>query len=296
MQKGLVSVLCLSMNHEKYVQQGYSSVLAQTYKNIEVLYVDNNSKDRTFEIADALFSQSGLPYKGYKRTENYGISANLNFLLKEARGEFIAILSGDDWWETDNIQHKVDSFSSNPGYGLVYGNGYKYYEFEKSQHLFYDKEQKSGWLFKDLLKGNNFFAVSVISRHDALKEIGFFNESMLIEDWDMYLRMAEKYTIGYLEKPTCYSRITGRNLSSNIAFMNKGYETYFEKYKEYPEMQIAKRNIKLGQVYQLANEAPGFNSLKYILCNFQFNTSYIKQLIICVAGMVGFKINKKNKR
>lgn len=294
MQKGLVSVLCLSMNHELYVEQGVNSIINQTYRNIEILYADNNSKDNTYEIADKLFKESGLPYKGFKRTENYGISANLNFLLKEARGEFIALLSGDDWWEIDNLQCKIDFFNQHEHYGQVYGNGYKYFQYENRKHLFYETEQKSGYIFNDLLKGNLFYGISVISRYEALKDIGFFDEEMPMEDWDMYLRMAEKYQIGYLHKPTCVSRITGKNLSSNIEFMNKGYEIYFKKYAKYPEMAIAKKNIKLAQAFQLAYYSPSFKSLGYILKNFQFNASYIKQVIRCIAGIAGIKQKVKS--
>ncbi|MEI9912652.1 MAG: glycosyltransferase family A protein [Bacteroidota bacterium] len=290
MQKGLVSVLCLSMNHDQYVEQGYSSVLNQTYRNLEILYVDNNSKDKTFEIADKLFRNSGLPYKGFKRTESYGISANLNFLLKEATGEFIAVLSGDDWWENDNLKLKIDCFNSDSGYGLVYGNGYKYFELEKKQHVFYTEMQKSGFLFNDLLKGNLFFAGSVVSRYEALKEIGFFDENLPMEDWDMYLRMAEKYKIGYVHQPITYSRVTGKNLSSNIEFMDKGYEFYFKKYAKYPEIAEAKKNIKLAHAYQLARYSPGLKSLKYIIGNMQWSSGYFKQVIRCLAGMTGIRI------
>jgi glycosyltransferase involved in cell wall biosynthesis len=295
MQKGLVSVLCLSMNHEKFVEQGYTSVLNQTYKHIEVLYADNNSKDRTFEIADSIFKKSSVAYKGFKRTENYGISANLNFLLKEATGEFIAILSGDDWWEPDNLELKVSYFNRNPEFGLLYGNGYKYFELEKRKHLFYEVEQKSGFLFNDLLRGNFFYAGSVVTRHNCLKEIGFFDENLTIEDWDMHLRMAEKYPIGYIHEPLSYSRVTGNNLSSNIEFMNKGYEYYFKKYAKYPEMREVQKGVKLSQAFQLANYSPGLKSLKYILTNMQWNSGYIKQVIRCIAGMVGIKFNVKGK-
>lgn len=294
MEKGLVSVLCLSMNHERYVEQGYTSIFKQSYRNIEILYVDNNSKDRTFETADQLFKQSGFPYKGFKRTSNYGISANLNFLLKEAKGEYIAVLSGDDWWEEDNLELKVNLFLKDTEVGLVYGNGVKYFEKENRQHLFYDSEQKSGYLFRDLLQGNLFFAVSVVSRHEALRSIGFFDEHLPMEDWDMYLRMAEKYKIAYLHKPTCVSRITGNNLSSNIEFMNEGYKYYFKKYAQYPEMTQAKRNIKLYQAYQLSFYSPGWKSLVYILRNLQFNSSYLKQIVRCLGGMVGIKFGNKS--
>jgi glycosyltransferase involved in cell wall biosynthesis len=293
MVNGLVSVLFISMNHEKYVEQGARSVLNQTWKNLEILFVDNHSADRTFEIADEIFRESGIAYKGFRREKSFGISANLNFLLKEAQGEFIAVLSGDDWWEDINLEEKVKLLNSDTSLGLVYGNGYKYFEYEKRQERFFETVQKQGYLFRELLKGNMFFAVSVVSRHRALKDIGCFDETMLIEDWDMYLRMAEKYQIGYLHSATCFSRITGKNLSSNLQFMNKGYGAYFKKYGMHPEMQLARKGIKLGQAYQLASESPGLSSLKYILGNLQLNPSYLKQIIRCLLGMVGFRQRKK---
>jgi glycosyltransferase involved in cell wall biosynthesis len=289
MQKGLVSVLFISMNHEKYVEQGALSVLNQSWSELEILFVDNNSADRTFEIADVVFRNSGFPYKGFKRKENYGISANLNFLLKEANGEFIAVLSGDDWWDNDNLMMKINYLNDHQQVGLVYGNGYKFFQYENRKHLFYDKMQKSGNLFSDLLKGNLFFAVSVISRREMLEQIGGYDEQMPMEDWDMYLRMAEQHEIGYLDNPTCYSRITGKNLSNNIEFMNAGYAQYFKKYKKYPEMRIARQNIKMAQAFQLAHYSPGIKSLLYILKNFQFKKGYIKQIIRCFSGMIGVR-------
>ena len=292
MHEGLVSVLLLSMNHELYVEQSCISVINQSYRNIEVLYVDNNSSDKTFEIADKIFKNSGLPYKGYKRKENYGISANLNFLLKEAKGEFVAVLSGDDWWENENLQLKVDKLIANPEFGLVHSNGHRYFEQEKKFRVFYEKEQKSGYLFEDLLSGNLFSATSIVYRYEAMKAVGFFDEKMTIEDWDMNLRVAEKYMIGYLHKPVTYVRITRKNTSSNIEFMDNGYEYYLEKYAKYPQMKEAKRNLKLAHAYELATFSPGLKSLGYILKNFQWKQNYFKQIVRCVAGMIGIRAKK----
>lgn len=284
--KGLISVLCLSMNHELYVKQAYESVVNQTYRNIEVIYVDNNSKDKTFEIADAVFKRSGLPYKGYKRQENYGISPNLNFLLKQATGEFVAVLSGDDWWELSNLEEKKKCFDKDPQYGMVYGNGYIYYQKEQRPELYYKAEQRSGSLFKELLNGNFIFAASVVVKTSVMRTLGNYDENSPIEDWDMWLRITEKFPIGYVGAPSVYSRYTGSNLSSNIEFMNKGFNYIFNKYRAYPQIKIAKKNIRMAQAYQLASTAPGWSSLSYILKNFQWNLKYIRQISRCLGGMV----------
>jgi glycosyltransferase involved in cell wall biosynthesis len=287
--KGLVSILCLSMNHERYVEQAYTSVINQTWRNIEIIYVDNNSKDQTFEISDSIFKRSGLPYKGHKRKENYGISANLNYLISQASGEYVAVLSGDDWWELDNIEEKVKVFNQDPALGMVYGNGYIYYQKEQKAVLNYKDEQRSGKLFKELLYGNFLFAASVMVKTSVMKDLRNYDEESPIEDWDMWLRISEKYPIGYSHKPTVYSRYTGSNLSSNIEFMNKGFNYIFNKYKAYPEIRIAKKNIRMAQAYQLASTKPGWNSLSYILRHLQWNPKYIRQVFRCLGGMLGNK-------
>jgi glycosyltransferase involved in cell wall biosynthesis len=285
-EQPLVSVLCLSMNHEPYVRQAYTSVINQTYRNIEVLYQDNNSMDKTFEIADNLFKECGLPYQGFKNNEGWGISRNLNFLLKKAKGKFIALLSGDDWWGPDNLDVKVGLFIENPGYGLVYGNGYIYYEKDKSRQIFYGKEQLSGNVFRELLKGNFMMGASVVMNADAIKATGLYDENSPIEDWDMWLRIAQQFSVGYSHQPTIFSRVTGNNLSSNINFMNKGFAYIFNKYALYPEIKIAKKNIQLGQAYQLASNDPGMGTLSYILKNFQWNIKYVVQIKRCLLGML----------
>jgi alpha-1,3-rhamnosyltransferase len=284
------------MNHEKYASQGCTAVLDQTYRNIEIIYADNNSKDRTFEIADELFRKSGLPYKGFKRTENYGISANVNFLLQHARGEFIAFLSADDWWANDHIQNSVDLFTANPDYGLIYSNGHLYKQSDASQFVFYEQQQPSGWVFNKLLQGNFIHAVSAVIRSEVLKKVGGFDENSPIEDWEMWLRISEKYQVGYVHQPSVFYRVTGNNLTSNLDFMNKGFDYIFKKYAAHPEVSIAKKNIKLGQAYQLASTKPGFASLRYILKNYQWNLKYTKHVVRCLLGMAGWKDKKHLKK
>lgn len=292
MIKGLVSVLCLSMNHEKYVGQCVSSIVNQSYRNIEILYADNNSRDKSFEIADQAFGKSGMSYKGFKRSESYGISQNLNFLLKQARGEYLAYISADDWWEPSHIEKKLLLFSIDPSYGMIYGNGYSYNDKTGEELLFFEKEQPSGNLFNYLLTGNKIPALSVFIRMDVMNTVGFFDEDSPVEDWELWLRIAEKYKIGYVSTPAFHYRVGESNISNNLAYMNKGFAYVFKKYADYPEIKEAKRNIAMGQAYQLASRAPGWKSLFYILRRFQFNKQYVKHIVRCIAGMFGVRIPK----
>ena len=93
----MVSVFLLSWNHEKYIEQAVRSILSQTYKEIEIVFVDNNSSDNSFNIAVQIFETAGISFKAFKREKDYNIAANLNYLLSNSDGQYICILSADDW-------------------------------------------------------------------------------------------------------------------------------------------------------------------------------------------------------
>ena len=113
-KKPLISVLCLTMNHAHFVEHSFKTLVNQTCRDFEILYIDNNSRDNSFEIADKVFKGSQLPYKNFRRTENYGIAANLNYLLKMAQGRYIAALCGDDFWELTNLEERVNYYIEHP--------------------------------------------------------------------------------------------------------------------------------------------------------------------------------------
>src|SRR5437660_435655 len=100
----MVSVLLLSWNHEKYIEQSIRSLIDQTYKNIEIIFLDNNSSDKTFSTGVDLLKQSGVKYEAYQTGSNYGIPRNLNFLFAKSQGEYICLASGDDWFHKANIE------------------------------------------------------------------------------------------------------------------------------------------------------------------------------------------------
>ncbi|MEO7561807.1 MAG: glycosyltransferase family A protein [Ferruginibacter sp.] len=290
----LVSVLCVSMNHAKYVGQSFTSVVNQTYRNIEILYIDNNSSDDSFEIADNIFKNSGLTYQGFKREKSYGLSANLNLLIAFAKGKYITAQSGDDWWELNNIEEKVQYYEQHPEFGMVYGSGYKYFYDTCKTVPINKKHFKSGWVLKDLLKMNFINTIGFVIKKSTLIDVGLFDENSLIEDWDMWIRVAEKYPIGYLDKQLIYyGHRTGNNVSANIEFMDKGAEYIFNKYAHHKEIVGAKKKYKLYRVYQIASEKPNLKNLLFILKNFQLNFIYFKQIFKFLVNY--FKIKKGHK-
>jgi glycosyltransferase involved in cell wall biosynthesis len=230
--KPLVSILLLSMNHELYIEQCINSLSGQTYKNIEVIYLDNASSDNTFEKGKKLLEDSGLPHKCFSNRESKTISFNLNFLFDQSSGDFVSPLSTDDWFEPENIQKKIAYFLANPDVGALFSNGWIYLEAEQQTLLNDAASFRKGYIFKEVLtQADCIFYVGVIYRRQIINEAGKWDERLLIEDTDMYIRIGRISKIDYLDEPLVYYRRTSGSASKNKQFMLRGSRQYYEKYK-----------------------------------------------------------------
>lgn len=121
-QRPLVSILIPVYNQENLVRETLMSVFSQKYTNIEVLIGDDNSCDSTVEEVYSCISSApeGIHCKVFCSSQNQGISANLNRLISEAKGEFISFLGGDDLMFADKLSKQIDFMLRNPECTICY--------------------------------------------------------------------------------------------------------------------------------------------------------------------------------
>jgi glycosyltransferase involved in cell wall biosynthesis len=120
---GLVSVTTPFLNVERYLEETIEGVLAQTYPDWELLLIDDGSTDRSATIARTYAGRSGgrVRYLQHPDHANHGVSAARNLGLAQARGEFVAMLDGDDVWLPHKLEEQVALLRAHPSVGLVYG-------------------------------------------------------------------------------------------------------------------------------------------------------------------------------
>src|SRR5271165_565776 len=116
MPRVFASVLIDTYNHERFIEEAVSSVLAQDFPSAdrEILVVDDGSTDRTAELLNKFASQIRV-----LRKPNGGQASAFNFGVPQCRGEIIAFLDGDDWWAPNKLSAVTEAFSSHPAVGLV---------------------------------------------------------------------------------------------------------------------------------------------------------------------------------
>jgi glycosyltransferase involved in cell wall biosynthesis len=108
-----VSVVLCTYNAEKYIRATLESILYQSFKDIEILILDNNSKDTTINIIKTYKDARIYLYPSEKNLGPYG---GLNFLLKKAKGEYIAIQDHDDLWHPEKLAKQVAFLEKNKKY------------------------------------------------------------------------------------------------------------------------------------------------------------------------------------
>lgn len=287
-EKPLVSILLLSMNHELYVENSIESLKDQTYNNIEIIYLDNASSDKTFERAGNALSRIGITHKIFRNEESKGISANLNFMFGQSLGSYIVALSTDDWLAKNSIEEKINYFHLHPEFGMVYNSCYSYnYDTKKTAVCSKKNKFKEGWVLKDVLKENFISTTGCMIKRSTLEAVGLYDENSPIEDWDMWIRIAEQFPIGLVNKELAYYGVKdGSNITGNIEYMNRGFEYILNKYSHYKEIAESKKLINKVKVYHYATKEPSLKSLIFIFQNFRFSYFYFKQTGKTIIGIL----------
>lgn len=194
MEGPLVSVVVTSFNHAKYISAALDSVFAQSWKNIEVIVVDDASTDGSQKIIKKY--QKKKPLTFIARTTNY-YSAKIKEgdkpiieAMKRARGKYISVVDSDDLILKDKIAHQVNLMEQNPQATLCYGD-IKLLTADGNIHP-YSQFYESGDLFHRLLVvGNITLYIGSLIRTSAFARLERSHPDLVQEDWDMFLRLAK---------------------------------------------------------------------------------------------------------
>ncbi len=234
--KPLVSILLVSMNHGKYIEQCIRSVLDQTYTNLEIIYLDNNSHDDCYEKAIPLLSADRRCISAMKNSTSQALPKNLNRMLQKATGKYVCNVSADDWLDEKNTEEKVGFLESRPTYGMVYGSGILYYE-ETGQYKSYPVIiPNSSDLFQQLMDYNIVFQIGALMKRSVFEIVGYYDEDLRIEDWDMWIRIAQHYPIGFQNKELVYYRRHSESFARKLKdTILEDVEKIIKKYRHYNE-------------------------------------------------------------
>ena len=214
----LVSVICLSYNHEAYVVEALNSVINQTYSNIELLIADDCSSDHSVGvIQDWLQHHPNVYFLANEK--NLGNTKTFNQLAKKAKGEFIIDLAADDILLPNCIEKQVTIFQNSKyeNLGIVYGNLIEIDENGNFIRNYYTEEDhpESGNIYKMVIgRTTKICSVSSMVKKSVFEKLGYYDESLAYEDLDLWVRTSRIYEFEYIPELLIKKRILASSLSS----------------------------------------------------------------------------------
>lgn len=224
MAKPKVSIIIPTYNRAHYIYEAVESVFAQTYKNYEIIIIDDGSTDNTRETLKRYGDRIQYFYQ-----KNMGPPAAMNAGVRRAKGEYYVILGDDDALMPDMLERQVGVLERDPdvafvcgGVHFMDGNGQIY----KTSRAGRDREKT----FKSLLFDNFVWHLTAVVRRKVSEEMGHFDEKLATtHDYDLWIRIAIKYRFEYTDAPLArfrrhpgnYSKSLDLHLKDHLAILDK---------------------------------------------------------------------------
>lgn len=267
--KGLVSLLLICHNHEKFIGDAIESVLAQTYDNIEIIICDDFSTDHSWEIIQSFVPELQKRFHRvvvYQNPQNLGLILSMNKMVKEVRGAVTFWLSGDDMMAKNYVSDIMDACLEHPDASVFVTDGYWVDEADRYSELdislltpFYQQKPdlSKETLFQRLFWQNCIFAPGVSLRSEIYDKFGFYDPDICIEDLEYWLRISVtgETEFVYIDKRDVFYR-----KNANSATSKEKNEHYVERWLIF--FEASEKIIEKYAPYVEVNE--------YIRRKFQF--------------------------
>ena len=208
-----VTVVIPAFNAADSIGAALASVFAQTFTDFEVIVVDDGSTDGTAAAVEALGGRVALV-----RQSNGGPGCARNTGIRASRGRLIAFLDADDRWLPHKLEAQVAYFRAHPQTGLLHAATTARPADSTVLAAFDSHPRAPRHVFCDLFHTDYEIAtLTVMVPRDVLDSVGLFDErrEVHVEDWDLWLRIAAKYPIGYLSQPAAV-RMSGGGMSADV--------------------------------------------------------------------------------
>ncbi|MGA9379389.1 MAG: glycosyltransferase [Phormidium sp.] len=212
----LISVVIPVYNGEKTIKETIISVLSQTFRDFELIVINDGSQDRSLEIVSSVKDER-LKVFTYP---NAGLSASRNRGISLASGKYISFIDADDMWTPDKLELQLKALQENSEAAVAY-SWTKYVDesgqfLRRGSHISVSGDVFADLLLNDILENGS----NALIRKEVFDKVGGFDETLLgSEDWDMWLRIALHYHFVAVPLPQILYRLSQSSMSANILKM-----------------------------------------------------------------------------
>lgn len=241
----LVSVICVSYNHSRFVGDAIQSVLNLNYPNVELIVVDDGSIDNSVDVIRS------MKVNLIELKKNRGYCAAFNEGFRASKGEFIIDLAADDVLDGERINHGLAQFSNlDETYGVQFGDAFYTDESSIITHSHSDRfpNPPQGDIYIDVIKKYFICAASMMIRRIVLTQLNGYDETLAYEDFDFWIRSSRHFKYIYSNQHMVKKRIVRGSMSEKQ--FKRGSPQQLSTYK------VCEKILALNQT-QEENEALG---------------------------------------
>ncbi|MCX7912746.1 MAG: glycosyltransferase, partial [Dehalococcoidales bacterium] len=207
-----VSVIVPTRNRAHLIGETIASILGQTFRDLELIIVDDFSEDDTERVVRS-FADGRIRY--FRNESGRLVAVNRNYGMMQAKGRYIAFCDDDDLWLPRKLEIQLEELARDDGLGLVCTNAIVF-DSGGNRRLFHQKHLSPGdFSLGSLLRDNRVVCSSVVVRKSVIDELGMMNTAPALftgEDYELWLRIARRYRIGYIDMPLVKYRLHAGSL------------------------------------------------------------------------------------
>lgn len=226
-----VSVIIPVYNRAFLIRRALQSVLNQTYRDFEIIVVNDGSTDNLEDTVKS-FKDDRIRY--FQHNKNRGAPAARNTGIRAAKGEYIAFQDSDDEWLPEKLEKQIIAFeNAKPAVGVVYSGFWLIKNDKRTYMPTKETLQKEGNIHNELLKGNFVSGVSAIVRRNCFEKTGMFDENVpRLQDWELFIRLSKHYEFKYINQPLVLAYSTSESISGKNDNIPKAQEIILAKHFE----------------------------------------------------------------
>lgn len=197
-----LSVMVITYNHERFLAQALESILAQRVNfEYEIVIGEDCSTDSTRDVISDFLPRSSGRIISFLRDQNVGVMRNLQETLEACRGQYVALLEGDDFWTCENkLQRQVDFLDAHPNCAISCHRARVLDEMGTAEHKVFPFVPAGVYTIDDLLRGNFIMTCTAVCRWNSFGRLPDWFLDLSLGDWPLFALLSKRGTIHLMDE------------------------------------------------------------------------------------------------
>lgn len=279
----LISVVIPAYNRADIIGDCINSVLNQTYRNIEIIVVDDNSSDNTALVVDEFSGKDSRVRPCVRCSENHGACYARNLGASLAKGEIIAFQDSDDIWKPEKLRKQLAYLKRN-NYDLVFCGMERINNIRNTSWYFprYDYDETKPAKYQ-IMYENPMSTQCIMVRKSVFEKVRFDDKIRKFQDWDFAIRVADVAKIGYLHESLVESTVQQNSISQTVSRI----DSLWVIYRKYKHLIVKNSKIHARFYMKFADELADKNKRKALeyyrkSLNIHFRFKVFVKMMLCV--------------